>query len=61
MPLLINCSNTFCRGYTDRLGGLCQACQKKADEQKAQNWKYEGWSRYDERSDIKNHKKGGTK
>jgi hypothetical protein len=61
MPITTQCSNTWCRGTTDRPGGLCPDCQRKAEAQKAQSWKWRGWSRHEERDQAtgKHHRQGG--
>ena len=55
-PLHIQCSNTFCTGRAEKLGALCPACQKQADEQaakyEANKWRGSGWSRHDEREQL---------
>lgn len=37
-------------------GDFCQECHDRAAQQAQQAWKYEGWTRYDEREAQKNHK-----
>jgi hypothetical protein len=54
------CSNTFCDGRAEKLGGLCKDCQRIADEQKAQHeankWRFAGFEK-----STDNHRKGWKK
>jgi hypothetical protein len=57
MPLYIPCSNTFCDGRAEKIGGLCRNCERKAEEvqakREADRWKFAG---FDKSTD--NHRKG---
>jgi hypothetical protein len=63
MPNIIPCSNTYCDGYADRIGGYCDKCKQKEAKQKADSWKWRGWSRQSEREEAtgKHHRQDGAK
>jgi hypothetical protein len=54
MPKFIPCANfPNCDRSADKPGDECAECKRKAAKAKADAWKYEGWSRYDEREQLK--------
>jgi hypothetical protein len=64
MPITTQCSNTWCRGTTDRPGGLCAECQRKAEAQsKAQppRWLWAGWDRREDNPEWQRKHKKETK
>jgi len=64
MPPIINCANTFCDGLVHKLGDLCDACQKKVDEQaqlaEKRRWMADGFPKwYDNKRKGYDGKEGG--
>lgn len=57
-PVYISCSNTTCDGRAEKLGGLCPKCEAEAKKQRAGEWRWKGWTRADEREQLKGKRKG---
>lgn len=56
MPMIIQCSNTFCDGLADKPGGLCHKCEEQAKKQQDSQWLYKGF-----RKNLDNERKHAKK
>jgi hypothetical protein len=50
------CSNYPCENRVSKPGEVCHDCERKAKRKKAQDWKWSGWSRQDERQQATHRK-----
>jgi hypothetical protein len=50
------CSNYPCENPVSKPGEVCHDCERKAKRMKAQDWKWSGWSRQDEREQATHRK-----
>lgn len=49
----IKCSNTFCDGRAEKVGGLCKSCEEQARKQQEREWLWKGFVK-----STDNHRRG---